>query len=242
MTYVLFAMFCTEPGQPATVEGDYLVIEPRITHANVEETGKRKSNQTCLPKLLRKEPEKVYFDRMVFNRPSMSLANPLKPIYVNTHLEEVPFKRVLIDRGAAVNIIPSQAHIPTDLTVSSFSGAITRTHRIIPLEVDLGSKKIMLALFVVDSSSNYGALLGRDWIHQSLSVPSIPHQQITVYHEAKTKEPGFWEMVEVESWPFLPTNNVAEANFYNPNIGILQCLGADENDRPTKVIAPKLLE
>ena len=101
----------------------------------------------------------------------MSLANHLKPIYVTAHLEGVPFKSVLIDGGAAVNVIPlkqmkklgrsEEYLIPTDLTVSSFSGVITRTHKILPLEVDLGSKQIMLAFFVVDSSSTYGALLGR---------------------------------------------------------------------------------
>ncbi|KAM3003612.1 hypothetical protein FF2_033953 [Malus domestica] len=49
-------------------------------------------------------------------------------------------------------------------------------------------------------------------------------------------------MVEAESRPFLPTANVAEASFYNPNVGILKCSGADENGRPTKVTAQKLLE
>ena len=66
--------------------------------------------------------------------------------------------------------------IPIDLTVSSSSGAITKTHGILPLKVDLGSKQIMLAFFVIDSTSTYGALLGKDWIHQSLSVPSTLHQ------------------------------------------------------------------
>ncbi|KAM1027558.1 hypothetical protein ACFX2A_041302 [Malus domestica] len=79
--------------------------------------------------------------------------------------------------------------IPTYLTVSSFSGAITRTHEILPMEVDLGSKKIMLAFFVVDSTSTYGALLGRDWIHQNLSVPSTLHQQVAVYHEERAMGP-----------------------------------------------------
>ncbi|KAM2281536.1 hypothetical protein ACFX1S_042125 [Malus domestica] len=132
--------------------------------------------------------------------------------------------------------------IPTDLTVSSFSGAITKTLGILPLEVDLGSKQIMLAFFVVDCSSTYGALLGRDWIHQSLVVPSTLYQQVAVYHEANAEKPDFWEMVEAESRPFLPTANIAEASFYNPNVGILKCLGADENGRPTKVTAQKLLE
>ncbi|KAM2932157.1 hypothetical protein FF1_040258 [Malus domestica] len=100
----------------------------------------------------------------------------------------------------------------------------------------------MLAFFVVDCTSTYGALLGRDWIHQSLAVPSTLHQQVAVYHEASTEEPGFWEIVEAESRPFLPTANIAEASFYNPNVGILKCLGAYENGHPTKVTAQKLLE
>ncbi|KAM1754185.1 hypothetical protein ACFX12_006672 [Malus domestica] len=49
-------------------------------------------------------------------------------------------------------------------------------------------------------------------------------------------------MVEAESQTFLPTANVAEASFYNPNVGILKCSGANKNDRPTKVTAQKLLE
>ncbi|KAM2482484.1 hypothetical protein ACFX1W_040243 [Malus domestica] len=182
----------------------------------------------------------------------MLLANHLKPTYVAAHLEGVPFKKVLIDGGAAVNILPAKQMkkikrgvedlIPTDLTVSSFSGVITKTHRILPLEVGLGSKQIMLAFFVVDCTSTYGALLGRDWIHQSLAIPSTLHQQVAVYHEANTEGPGFWEIVEAESRPFFPTANVAEASFYNPNVGILQCSGADENGRITKVTTQKLLE
>ncbi|KAM2298162.1 hypothetical protein ACFXTI_000158 [Malus domestica] len=49
-------------------------------------------------------------------------------------------------------------------------------------------------------------------------------------------------MVEAESRPFLPIANVTEASFYNPSIKILQCLGANKNGRPTKVMAQKLLE
>ncbi|KAM1807330.1 hypothetical protein ACFX11_030363 [Malus domestica] len=114
--------------------------------------------------------------------------------------------------------------IPTVLTVSSFSGDITRTYGILPLEVDLRSKQIMLAFFVVDNSSTYEALLGKDWIHQSLSMSATLHQQVAVYHESKVEEQGFWEIVEAESWPFLPTTNLVEANFYKTSIGILQCL------------------
>ncbi|KAM1936388.1 hypothetical protein ACFX15_013662 [Malus domestica] len=123
---------------------------------------------------------------MVFSHPNISLANHLKLIYVTAHLEGVLFKRILVDGGATINVLPAKQMkrlgrgikdlIPTDLTVYSFSGAITKTLGILPLEVDLGSKQIMLAFFVVDCTSTYGALLGRDWIHQSFAIPFTLHQ------------------------------------------------------------------
>ncbi|KAM1974780.1 hypothetical protein ACFX15_039632 [Malus domestica] len=252
MTYVLFATFGARPDQPATMEGDYLTTEPMMAQVNVEVVGGENSDKDESSETPKGGPLRIYTDEMLFSRPNGSLANHLKPIYVTAHLEGVPFKRILIDGGAAVNVLPAKQMkkigrgtedlIPTDLTVSSFSGAITRTHGILPLEVNLGSKQIMMAFFVVDCTSTYGALLGRDWIHQSLAIPSTLHQQVAVYYEAGTEGPGFWEMVEAESRPFLPTANVAEASFYNPNVGILKCSEADENGRPTKVMAQKLLE
>ncbi|XP_070679188.1 uncharacterized protein [Malus domestica] len=219
MAYILSAMFGARPDQPATMEDDYLTTEPMMAHVNVEvveegEAGKAESTEAS-----KDSPFRIYTDKMVFSRPNRSLANHLKPIYVAAHLECVPFKRILIDEGAAVNVLPAKQMrkmgrgtddlIPTDLT-------------------------IMLAFFVVDCTSTYGALLGRDWIHQSLAIPSTLHQQVVVYHEAGIEGPGFWEMVEAESWPFLPTANVVEASFYNPNVGNLKCSGADENGCPTK--------
>ncbi|KAM2655111.1 hypothetical protein EV2_026540 [Malus domestica] len=254
MAYVLSATFGARPDQPATMEGDYLTTEPMMAQVNVEIAEEEEEDSGKAEPLEASKgcPIRIYTDEMVFSRPSISLANHLKPIYVSAHLEGVPFKRILIDGGAAVNVLPAKQMrkmgrgtedlIPTDLTVSSFSGAITKTHGILPLEVDLGSKKIMLAFFVVDCTSTYGALLGRDWIHQSLAIPSTLHQQVVVYHEAGIEGPGFWEIVEAEKRPFLPSANVAEASFYNPNVGILKCSGADKNGRPTKVTAQKLLE
>ncbi|XP_068339053.1 uncharacterized protein [Pyrus communis] len=157
-----------------------------MARVSVEEAGKEELGRVDLPKPTKREPERVYIDMMVFSRPNLTLANHLKPIYVTTHLEGVLFKRVLIDGGAAVKVLPfkqmkrvfrsEEDLILTDLTVSSFSGTITKTHGIFHLDVDLGSKKIMSAFFVVDITSTYGALLGQDWIHQSLSVPSTLHQ------------------------------------------------------------------
>ncbi|KAM1794035.1 hypothetical protein ACFX11_034557 [Malus domestica] len=197
MAYVLSAMFGARPDQPATMEGDYLTTEPMMAHVNVEVVEEGESGKAESTEVSKDGPFRIYTDEMVFSCPNISLVNHLKPIYVVAHLEGVPFKRILIDRGAAVNVLPSKQMrkmgrgtedlIPTDLTVSSFSGAITKTHGILPLEVDLGSKQIMLAFFVVDCTSIYGALLGRDWIHQCLAIPSTLHQQVAVYYKAGTE-------------------------------------------------------
>ncbi|KAM1084623.1 hypothetical protein ACFX19_023304 [Malus domestica] len=172
MMYVLSTMFGVEPDQPATMEGDYLTAEPMMAHVSVEVAGEEELGKAESSKTFKDGPLRIYTDKMVFSRPNMLLANHLKPIYVAAHLERAPFKSVLIDGGAAVNVLPAKQMkkigrgvedlIPTDLTVSSFSGVITKTHGILPLEVDLGSKQIMLAFFVVDCTSTYGALLIRD--------------------------------------------------------------------------------
>ncbi|KAM2200866.1 hypothetical protein ACFX1R_000758 [Malus domestica] len=159
MAYVLSAMFSARPDQPATMEEDYATTELIMAHVSVEvaeegESGKAESSEA--PK---DGPLRIYTDKMVFSRSSISLANHLKPIYVTAAVNVLPAKQMK-KLGRSTDDL-----IPTDLMVSSFSGAITKTHGILPLEVDLGSKEIMLAFFVVDCTSTHGALLGRDWIH-----------------------------------------------------------------------------
>ncbi|KAM2893444.1 hypothetical protein FF1_008801 [Malus domestica] len=146
MAYVLSAMFGARPDQPTTMEDDYLTTEPMMAHVNVEVVEEGESGKAESTEASKDSPFRIYTDEMVFSRPNSSLANHLKPIYVAAHLEGVPFKRILIDGGAAVNVLPAKQMrkmgrgtedlIPTDLTVSSFSGAITKTHGILPLEVD----------------------------------------------------------------------------------------------------------
>ena len=121
-------MFCAEPDQPTMMEGDYLAIEPVMALVSVEEARRKESGMADMPEPTRNEPEKIYSERIFFKNPSLALANHLKPIYVTSHLEEVPSKRVLIDGGVAVNVLPlkqmkklcrsEEDLIPTDLTVS----------------------------------------------------------------------------------------------------------------------------
>lgn len=142
MTYVLSAMLCAELYQPITIEGDYLALEPMTSLMNIEKVGREELSLADLTNPARKDPDRVYSDKMVFSNPSLALANHLNPIYMTAYLEEVPFKGVLIDGGVAVNVLTfkqirrlcksEEDHILIDLIVSCFSRAITGTYEILP--------------------------------------------------------------------------------------------------------------
>ncbi|CAL9029888.1 unnamed protein product [Prunus brigantina] len=117
------------------------------------------------------------------------MANHLRPLFITANFGGVPVPKVMVDGGAAINLLPyrmlskmgrtEKDLIPTRLTVTNFAGGITKTHGILDVDVIVGSKELKIAFFVVDTTSTtYNALLGRDWIHQSLCVPSTLHQQL----------------------------------------------------------------
>ncbi|CAL8090278.1 unnamed protein product [Prunus armeniaca] len=73
----------------------------------------------------------------------------------------VPIPKVMVDGGAAINLLPHRMLskmgrtekdlIPTRLTVTNFAGGITKTYGILDLDVIVGSKKLKIAFFVVDT-------------------------------------------------------------------------------------------
>ncbi|BBN70569.1 hypothetical protein Prudu_1505S000100 [Prunus dulcis] len=74
------------------------------------------------------------------------------------------------------------------------AGGITKIHGILDVDVIVGSKELKIAFFVIDTTSTtYNALLGRDWIHQSLCVPSTLHQQLALWNDE-----GHMEIVEAD--------------------------------------------
>ena len=43
----------------------------------------------------------------MLEKPVEAMARHIKPLFIQVHLEGVPVSRVLVDNGAAVNILPS---------------------------------------------------------------------------------------------------------------------------------------
>ncbi|CAL9000352.1 unnamed protein product [Prunus brigantina] len=147
---------------------------------------------TVVPKTEEKLLEKVCYER-----PIKKIFSHLKPLYVGSHFDGVPVSKVLVDMGATVNILPasimrklkkgSYELIPTETMVSGFVGDTTTSKGIIPLEVRVGQKIIMTV---------FKALLGKDWIHGSMCVPSSLHQFLQFWHEH-----GSVETVQADARP-----------------------------------------
>ena len=47
---------------------------------------------------------------------------------------------------------------------------------VLPIDITVGSKTSLLDFFVINSTTNYNVLLGRDWIHPNWCVQSSLHQ------------------------------------------------------------------
>ena len=66
--------------------------------------------------------------------------------------------------------------IETEVVVSVFTREVSKTLGILPIDITLGSKTALSTSFVIDSTTNYNILLGRDWIHANWCVSSYLHQ------------------------------------------------------------------
>lgn len=119
-----------------------------------------------------------------------------------------------MDNGAAVNIQPYSSLrklskciddlIHSDVTISDFTGTVNRTRGILPVEITVGSQTTLSAFFVVDASSTYNALLGRDWIHSSWCAPSTLHQVLVFLNGGKVK------VVAADDKPFQADSNAVQ--------------------------------
>ncbi|KAI5327992.1 hypothetical protein L3X38_027388 [Prunus dulcis] len=119
---------------------------------------------------------------------------------------------------------PSQ---PRDMWQLLVDGALNQKGVGADVDVIVGTKKLKIAFFVVDTTSTtYNALLSRNWIHQSLCVPSTLHQQLALWDEE-----GVMEIVEANPRPFLPSAMCFEVRYYHDDLGPFTLFGVNQNGR-----------
>ncbi|BFG30708.1 hypothetical protein CerSpe_169820 [Prunus speciosa] len=251
MVVILPLFFEAQPGQPNSMEGDvFEEVESMVQMGEPKEINviwEIPKAEIVQPQIVMPSSEKKMREKVCYEMPTKRMASHLKPLYVSAHFDGVPVSKVLVDTGATVNILPtsvmkklkksSDELIPTETTVSGFVGDTTRSKGIIPLQVRVGGKVRMTAFFMVETMSHFSALLGRDWIHGSMCVPSSLHQTLQFWHED-----GSVELVQADSWPFMASANAVEARFYEDDLSPLYFMGSDKNGRPTGVSAQKLID
>ncbi|KAL1293852.1 hypothetical protein AAHE18_19G100300 [Arachis hypogaea] len=103
----------------------------------------------------------------------------------------IKINKVLIDGGATISLIPKRMlmkvgkHlddlIPTNISVTDFSGALIPAKGLVTLGVKVGSFDQSTVFVVVSSKASYNALLGRDWMHGVGFVPSTMPQSILLW-------------------------------------------------------------
>ncbi|KAM1002264.1 hypothetical protein ACFX2C_002714 [Malus domestica] len=74
----------------------------------------------------------------------------------------------------------------------------------------------MTAFFIVDSKTEYNALLGRDWIHQTSCIPSSLYQ------------------------PFEA--NMIQSRYYDDHVSYITLQGFNDEGRPTQISVQKAIE
>ena len=102
----------------------------------------------------------------------MEVTRHIRSLYVRAYFNDKPVSKVLVDNGLTVNVMPLRMLralersigdlVETEVFVSSFTGEISKTLGVLPIDITMGTKTSLSALFVINSTTNYNALLGRD--------------------------------------------------------------------------------
>jgi hypothetical protein len=123
---------------------------------------------------------------VIFEKPRAKNYKHLKALYLKGYINCQPVNKMLVDTGAAVNIIPYSVLrrlgrsagdlIKTNMTLSDFNGQTSEAQGVLSVDLTVGNKTVPTSFFIINSKSTYNVLLGRDWIHANCCIPSTMHQ------------------------------------------------------------------
>jgi len=122
----------------------------------------------------------------VFEKSSVDERQHLKALFVKGRVNGQPVLKILIDGGAAINIMPyvmyrklgkgDQDLTKTDMMLKDFEGIVSPAKGAVCVELTIGSKTLSMTFFLINGKGAYSLLLGRDWIHANCCIPSTMHQ------------------------------------------------------------------
>ena len=123
---------------------------------------------------------------IIFEKPIDRKYRHLKPLYLKGFINGKPVGGMLVDTGAAINVMPyslcekfgrsKEDLVLTSVTLSDFKGEASAVIGVLTVDLSIGKKTVSTSFFVVNSEGPYAVLLGRDWIHANCCVPSTMHR------------------------------------------------------------------
>lgn len=112
----------------------------------------------------------------------------MKPLNLTTIVEDQIINKILVNRGAAINILPKYMLrgygeivddlIPHNTIVSDFCEKASGLDGVICLDVFVGSWRRPNVFVMVSSQESFNMLLEREWIHGMSVVPLTVHHKI----------------------------------------------------------------
>jgi len=114
----------------------------------------------------------------IFEKPADDERQHIKALFVKGRVDGQPMTKILIDGGAAINIMPyavyrklgkgDQGLTKTDMMLKDFEGNVSPVKGAICVELTIGNKTLSTTFFVISGKGAYNLLLGRDWIHANV--------------------------------------------------------------------------
>jgi len=161
--------------------------------------------------------------------------NHLKLLFIQAKVNKIGINKVLVDGGAAVNLMPQlvlkrigktdKDLKPHNLILSNYEGKAG--HSLCALQVSLmvGTMVRPTLFMVVPSKSNFNLLLGREWIHGIGDVPSSMHQRISIW-----RDDGIVENIEADQSYFLAEVNQITRKTFNKNLANIAPCSSGKSD------------
>ena len=121
-----------------------------------------------------------------FEKPEDDKRHHLKALFLKEFVDGKPVTKMLVDGGAAVNIMPyvmirklgkNQDDLTkADMMLKEFEGVVSPTLGALCVDLTIGSKTLPTTFFVINGKGSYSLLLGQDWIHANCCILSTMHQ------------------------------------------------------------------
>jgi len=106
----------------------------------------------------------------IFEKPADNERQHLKSLFVKGRVDGQPMTKILIDGGAAINIMPYAVYrklgkgdhdlTKTDMMLKDFEGNVSLVKGAICVELTIGSKTLPTTFFVISGKGAYNLLLG----------------------------------------------------------------------------------